>query len=226
MTDDQTVRGSTAPAPLDRRQARRGGLSLRYALRRLRQSPGFTLTAIASLAIGIGANTAIFTLVNAILLRQPPIREPERLVDVYLSTPDFEFGTLSYPDFRDLRDGATGPGGPLEAIAASRYVLAAVERDDEVESQVGEAVTGQYFTMLGFEPHLGRLIQPERRSRSRRASGGGARLPLLGALVRRRPRRWWAASCASAGTPTPSSAWRPRRTAVGCAASPPRSTRR
>jgi predicted permease len=129
-------------------------------LRRLRQSPGFTLTAIASLAIGIGANTAIFTLINAILLRQPPIREPERLVDVYLSTPDFEFGTLSYPDFRDARQGAVGPGRPLESISATRYALAAVERGNEVESQVAEAITGEYFTMLGLEPYLGRLIQP------------------------------------------------------------------
>src|SRR5262245_33504313 len=100
MTDNETVRASSRGM---------GGISLRYALRRLRQSPGFTATAILSLAIGIGANTAIFTLINAILLRQPPFREPERLVDVFLSTPDFEFGTLSIPDFRDVRDGAAGP---------------------------------------------------------------------------------------------------------------------
>jgi predicted permease len=132
-------------------------MSLRYAFRRLRHSAGFTLTAIASLAIGIGANTAIFTLINAVLLRQPPIREPERLVDVFLSTPDFEFGTLSYPDFRDLREGT---GETFSAIAASRFALAAVERGGTVESQVAEAVTGDYFTLLGLDPHLGRLLQP------------------------------------------------------------------
>ena len=133
-------------------------MNLRYALRRLRQSPGFTLIAIASLAIGIGANTAIFTLIDAVLLRQPPIHEPERLVDVFLSTPDFEFGTLSYPDFFDLRDGATDA---FAAVAATRFVLAAVERGGAVETQVGEAVTGDYFTMLGLDPHVGRLLQPE-----------------------------------------------------------------
>ncbi len=158
MTDDETVRRSTAPTPSTARRSAAGGLSLRYALRRLLLSPGFTMTAIASLAIGIGANTAIFTLVNAILLRQPPIREPERLVDVFLSTPDFEFGTLSFPDFRDLRDGTAGS---LEAISSARYVLASIEGGGEVESQLGEAVTGEYFTMLGIEPHLGRLIQPD-----------------------------------------------------------------
>ena len=133
-------------------------LSLRYALRRLWQSPGFTFTAIASLAIGIGANTAIFSLIDAVLLRQPPIREPEQLVDVFLSTPDFEFGTLSYPDYRDLRSGSTGQ---LAAVSASRYILSPVERGGDVESNIGEAVTGEYFTMLGIEPHLGRLLQPE-----------------------------------------------------------------
>ena len=175
MTDDETVRRSPLPTPSTGRKSGAGGLSLRYALRRLRQSPGFTLTAIASLAIGIGANTAIFTLINAILLRQPPIREPERLVDVYLSTPDFEFGTLSNPDFRDARDGATGPGRPLESISASRYALAAVERDNQVESQVAEAVTGEYFTMLGMAPALGRLIQP-----SDDVSPGGHPIVVLG----------------------------------------------
>jgi predicted permease len=133
-------------------------VNARHALRRLRQSPGFTLVAVLSLAIGIGANTAIFTLIDAVLLRRPQIREPERLVEVFLSTPEFEFGTLSFPDFRDARDGA---GDALTAIAATRFVLASIEREGTIESAVGEAVTGHYFTMLGLEPHLGRLLQPD-----------------------------------------------------------------
>jgi predicted permease len=133
-------------------------MSLRYALRRLLHSPGFTLVAIVSLAIGIGANTAIFTLVNAILLRQPPVHEPERLVDVFLSTPDFEFGTLSHPDFRDLRDGT---GHVFSSTSAVQFVVASVDREGTIETQIGEAVTGHYFTMLGLEPQLGRLLQPE-----------------------------------------------------------------
>ena len=78
--------------------------NIQYAGRRLRQRPGFTLVAIFSLALGIGANTAIFTLVNAVLLRDVPLDKPEELVEIYLSTPDFDYGVLSWPDFEDLKD--------------------------------------------------------------------------------------------------------------------------
>jgi len=70
--------------------------SLRHAGRRLAQSPGFTATAILSLALGIGANTAIFSLVNAVILRETPFDAPEQLVDIYINTADFPYDPFSY----------------------------------------------------------------------------------------------------------------------------------
>ena len=80
---------------------------LRYGVRMLRKRPGFTAVAVLSLAIGIGANTAIFSLVNAIILREVPFDRPEELVDVHFQLPSFSLPTLSYPDFEDLRDGTS-----------------------------------------------------------------------------------------------------------------------
>src|SRR5262249_8104021 len=77
---------------------------LRDSVRSLRRQPGFTAIAVVSLAIGIGANTAVFTLVNVITLRALPYERPEELVDVHLKLPTFSFPVLSYPDFEDVRD--------------------------------------------------------------------------------------------------------------------------
>ncbi len=80
---------------------------LRFAIRRLLKRPLFTAVAIVSLAVGIGANTAIFSLVNSIMLRDLPLEEPEELVDIYRSVVGFSHATFSYPDYVDLkRDGA------------------------------------------------------------------------------------------------------------------------
>jgi hypothetical protein len=77
---------------------------VRYALRWLRRSPGFTLVAVASLAIGIGFNTAIFTLVDALLFRPLPVDRPDRLADVYTSGSDGDqYATTSYPDLLDFK---------------------------------------------------------------------------------------------------------------------------
>ena len=80
---------------------------LRYGLRRLLQKPGFTTTAVLSLAIGIGANAAIFSVVNALLIRDVPLKDPARLVNAYFSTPDFEYSTFSHPDYADFVAGST-----------------------------------------------------------------------------------------------------------------------
>ena len=113
--------------------------NLRYAVRRLRQNPGFTVSAVLSLAIGIGANTAIFTLVNAIILRQPPVRAPEELVEIYESSPNFQWGVFSNPDYRDVRDAT---GEVFADISATRMVPAQVDLDGGVSMYFAEAVTG------------------------------------------------------------------------------------
>ena len=78
---------------------------LRYALRRLLLSPGFTLVAVVSLALGIGANTAMFSIVNAVLQRGLPVADPEELVEIYTSESDgYPYSTTSQPDYQELRE--------------------------------------------------------------------------------------------------------------------------
>ena len=78
---------------------------LRFTLRRLSRRPFFTLVALLSLAIGIGANTAIFSMVNAVILRDVPVDRPEELVNIYKSMEGFTHGPISYPDLKDLQGG-------------------------------------------------------------------------------------------------------------------------
>src|SRR5689334_24536559 len=76
---------------------------IRYAVRWLLKSPGFTTVAIASLAIGIGFNTALFTIVDAVLFKPLPVASPDRLVDVFTTARATRYGTTSYPDYLDLK---------------------------------------------------------------------------------------------------------------------------
>ena len=131
---------------------------LRYAVRRLRQAPGFTLIALLSLALGIGANTAAFSLVNAILLRRPPLAQPERLVEIHLSSDDFAFTPFSYPDYEDLQRVS---GQVFAGIAASQLTAVPNDHGGRVESVLAELVNGSYFPVLGLRPALGRLLGPE-----------------------------------------------------------------
>jgi len=131
---------------------------LRYSVRRLAQSPGFAATAILSLALGIGANTAIFSLVNAVLLRDPPFVAPEELVEIYITMPEFSYNIFSYPDFRDLRDLNAEA---FNAVAGSGYTFISVDSEDGVDILTTEMVTGSYFSLLGIEPGIGRLFGPE-----------------------------------------------------------------
>ncbi|HEX5913226.1 MAG TPA: ABC transporter permease, partial [Rubrobacter sp.] len=131
---------------------------LRYAARRLRKVPGFTLIALLSLALGIGANTAAFSLVNAILLRRPPLAQPERLVEIHLSGDDFPFTPFSYPDYVDLQRASEQA---FAGIAASQLLPVPRDLGGRVESVLAEAVNGSYFPVLGLRPALGRLLGPE-----------------------------------------------------------------
>lgn len=130
---------------------------LRVAMRRLLKRPGFTIIAIFSVGIGIGANTAIFSLVNAIAVRKVPLDRPAELVDVYKSMEGFTHGPLSFPDLRDLEQQT---GDAFSAVAAFRLAVAQVDLNGTFEPITGELVTGNYFSMLGLKPTLGRTLLP------------------------------------------------------------------
>ena len=131
---------------------------IRDARRALIRRPGFTAVAVLSLAIGIGANTAIFSLVNAIILREQPIDRPSEVVNIYLHQAAFAFSTLSYPDYRDLRDGTPGV---FRDVGAMQFVPVQIDRDGGLAMVAAEAVTGNYFPMLGVAAAVGRTLLPE-----------------------------------------------------------------
>ncbi len=131
--------------------------SLRYTLRVLAKNPGFTTVAILSLALGIGANTAIFTLINALLLRDLPVRHPERLV--YLSAVrQGKKITFSYPMFREVERGQRVFSG---MIGWGGNWLPNVEVNGVLSKDRVLAVTGNCYSELGASPFLGRLLTPE-----------------------------------------------------------------
>jgi predicted permease len=132
--------------------------NLHYAGRRLARTPGFTAIAVFSLALGIGASTAMFSLVNAVVLRKLPIAAPEEVLAVYLSTPDYTYNVFSYPDFEDLRDDT---GDVFSGLAATRLIFAQADHDGSIEMIAGEAVSGGFFQVLGVEAQLGRTLLPE-----------------------------------------------------------------
>ncbi len=133
---------------------------LKYAVRRLFASPGFTAVAVLSLALGIGANTALFTLVNTLLLKGAGVEDPATLVEVYTSEEDgYPYSTASYPDYYDLRDES---GEVFQAVAAYAVTFAQTEVDGgEPMMTLGEVVTGNYFEMLGIRPVIGRTFSPD-----------------------------------------------------------------
>src|SRR5262245_20022059 len=131
---------------------------VRYALRWLRRSPGFTLVAVASLAIGIGFNTAIFTLVDALLFRPLPVDHPERLVDVYTSGGDGDqYATSSYPDLLDFK----AQNQVFSDMLGYSPSMAAVKLTDRSRLAMGETVTGNYFQLLGVRAVVGRTLLPD-----------------------------------------------------------------
>ncbi len=131
---------------------------LRYALRRITRNPGFTTTAVLSLALGIGANTVIFSIMNTFLFRPLPYTEPGELVNVYRDREGFQFGPLNYPDYLELRDVSSDI---FEDLGGFQLVITQREYEDRVEPLVGVLVTGNYFPLLGLVAHYGRTILPE-----------------------------------------------------------------
>jgi putative ABC transport system permease protein len=141
---------------------------LRFAIRQLFRSRGFAITAILTLALAIGANTAIFTLFNQALLRALPVREPGQLVVLSFAgsagghttsdggdTPGHHY-SFSYPMFRDLRERNTAFSG----LVATGRAMAGVSWNDRAEQAPVELVGGNYFDVLGVQPALGRVLLP------------------------------------------------------------------
>src|SRR5918999_5531902 len=125
---------------------------LRLALRGLRRNPLFATVAILSLALGIGANTAIFTLIDQILLRKLPVTAPEQLVMLYQQGDHMgsNMGPRmhSYPLYQDLQKRAE----PLAEVLCRRLVEASISVDNQTERVEAEMVSGNYFSMLGVPP--------------------------------------------------------------------------
>jgi putative ABC transport system permease protein len=130
---------------------------LRYGIRMLWKTPGFTLVAVLTLALGIGANTAVFSVVNAVLFNPFPYREPERLLVIERKNqPSTSAEFHSYPVFNELR----GEGRAFDDVAALRSRVLPVEGADGPERVWGEKVSSNFFSVLGVAPILGRAFLP------------------------------------------------------------------
>src|SRR5580704_14993529 len=135
--------------------------SLRYTIRNLRRSPVFTLAAIASLALGIGANTAIFTLLDQLILRLLPVKDPQQLVMIWTSGPHMGNNrgarATSYPMYQDFQQRAA----PFSYVFSRFQTPLSVSYGGQTERVSAELVSGNYFEALGVGPALGRVFSPE-----------------------------------------------------------------
>src|SRR3954469_19180473 len=141
---------------------------VRYAFRMLAKSPGFTTVAVLTLALGIGANTAIFTLINAVILKMLPVRDVQRLVvigDPTLAhsrshgTPQTDI--FSYPLYREIRDHNNVFEDVLAAGELHRVRTTDASGKSISDEVLGSLVTGNYFSLLGVNPYIGRTLTPE-----------------------------------------------------------------
>ncbi len=131
---------------------------LTFAFRRLRSSPGFTAAAIVTLALGIGANTTIFSLVNAVVFRPFGVERQNELVFFNMKTAKAEFPAVSYPDFKDYRDR----NNVLTGMAMYRIAPMNLSRGAGENSRIwGYLVSGNYFQLLGVNALRGRVLGPE-----------------------------------------------------------------
>ena len=130
--------------------------NIRYAIRQLCNNPGFTAIAVITLALGIGANSALFSVVNGVLLSRLPYPEPERIVTLSESKPNFEYGSISYPDFRDWQKGNRA----FSAMASYRSTAFSLTGSGEPVQVSGEFVSSDLFPILGVKPLMGRTFAP------------------------------------------------------------------
>jgi putative ABC transport system permease protein len=138
---------------------------LRYGLWMMLKNPGFTAVVVLTLALGIGANTAIFTVVNAVLLQPLPFHEPEQLVRVWRSSAEGDQTALSFPDFADIRTQQT----VFERMAAWGSSDCTLTGQGDPVNLSGLVVTAELFPLLGVMPQLGRGFTPEEDQAGNRA---------------------------------------------------------
>lgn len=130
---------------------------VKYGVRMLLKRPGFTLIAIITLALGIGANTAIFSLVNTVLLRPLQIEKPEQVYSINSTSKSSSFSVFSYPDYVDFRDR----NNVLSGMVATRLAPVSLGRSEKSERLWSYLVTGNYFDVLGAKAVKGRTFTPE-----------------------------------------------------------------
>jgi putative ABC transport system permease protein len=152
----QAVAGVLVEAPKE--HVRLVADDLRYACRTLRHAKAFTLTVLATLALGIGANTAVFTVVETLLLRQLPFSNPDRIVMVWVKNPEqgFDHDVTSYPRLEDWR----AQSRTIEAIAAYAGARRVLTGSDDPEQVRGARVTANFFRVMGATPALGSGFAP------------------------------------------------------------------
>src|SRR4029077_16270031 len=128
---------------------------VRFGARMLRKNPGFTIVAVLTLALGIGANTAIFSWIHTVLLEPlPGVSAPDRVVALETLTPDSDWVPTSYLDFRDLRDNSK----LVESMSIAKPLGLAVGEPGSVEQVWGEGVSGNFFDLLRVKPEVGRFF--------------------------------------------------------------------
>ena len=130
---------------------------LRYGVRTLLKSPGFTLVAVIALALGIGANTAMFGIVNAVLLRPIPYPQPDRLLQLYSSGRDFDHGLVSYLNFLDWQRRSRS----FQEMAAYRTDNFNLTGQADPERLRGAMASARVFALLGMQPLVGRTFSDE-----------------------------------------------------------------
>jgi putative ABC transport system permease protein len=149
---------------------------LRFAVRSLRTAPAFTTAAVVTLALGIGANTAIFSVVNTVLIQKLPYRDSDRIVVMYETEPELAKAPVTMPDLMDWRERARG----FESISSLQPQYAVLSGDERPERIMAAAVTADFFHTMGVQPALGRGFTSEE------AQKGRNNVVILGDLLFRR----------------------------------------
>src|ERR1700719_1034430 len=129
---------------------------IRLAIRMLEKNRGFTVVVVLTLALGIGANTALFSIVNGVLLNPLPYPQPDQLLTLHESKPNFNTGSISYPNFLDWQK----ENHTLSSMAVSRSYSFSWTNLGEAQQIQGQFVTSDFFPILGVKPVLGRSFFP------------------------------------------------------------------